>query len=67
VIYRFICSVLTIEYSGIQMGDIPSVVIATAGSGGGSSSNAKNTRKKRLQLANIQYYDPSDAIVATSF
>jgi len=67
VIYRFICSVLTIEYSGIQMGDIPSAVVATAGSGGdGASSNAKNNRKKRLQLANIRYYEPSAAAAALS-
>jgi len=63
VIYRFICSVLTTEYSGIQMGDIPSTVAAMAGSGGdGASSNAKNTRKKRLQVENIHYYEPSDAV-----
>jgi len=67
VIYRFICSVLTTEYSGIQMGDIPSAVVATVGSGGdGASSNAKNTRKKRLQLANIRYYEPSATTAALS-
>jgi len=54
VIYRFICSVLTTEYSGIQMGDIPCVVL-------GDSSAATNSRKKRLQIANIRYYEPSDA------
>jgi len=47
VIYRFICSVLTTEYSGIQMGDIPCVVL-------GDSSAATNSRKKRLQIANIR-------------
>lgn len=57
VIYRFICSVLTTEYSGIQMGDIPTVVVGGIG-GACASSSATNTRKKRLQVANIRYYDP---------
>jgi len=57
VIYRFICSVLTTEYSGIQMGDIPTVVVGGIGAACASSA-ATNTRKKRLQVANIRYYDP---------
>jgi len=67
VIYRFICSVLTTEYSGIQMGDIPSVVGATgATAANGGSAHVKNSRKKRLQVENIRYYEPSDNVVVAA-
>lgn len=53
VIYRFICSILTNEYAGIQMGHI-----TCDGDSPISEKAAKNTRKKRLQLTNIRYYEP---------
>jgi hypothetical protein len=53
VISRFICTILTNEYSGIQMGNII---------GDGETPTiakiVKNTRKKRLQVTNIRYYEP---------
>ena len=58
VIYRFICSILTREYSGIQMGDI---ILTGGGVGGGQPASKekgmKNSRKKRLQVTNIRYYE----------
>ena len=53
VIYRFICTILTKEYSGIQMGNV-------MGDGETSTMSkiVKNTRKKRLQMTNIRYYEP---------
>ncbi len=53
VIYRFICSILTNEYSGIQMGHI-----MCDGEPPTMEKAVKNTRKKRLQLTNIRYYEP---------
>jgi hypothetical protein len=53
VIYRFICSILTNEYAGIQMGNI-----MCDGEPPTLEKAVKNTRKKRLQLTNIRYYEP---------
>lgn len=53
VIYRFICSILTNEYAGIQMGHI-----TCDGEPQTMEKTVKNTRKKRLQLTNIRYYEP---------
>ena len=71
VIYRFICSILTVEYSGIQMGDIPSV-LPGGGAGGGDGHSAsggglldkpmKNSRKKKLNIKNIRYYEPDQSL-----
>ncbi len=52
VIYRFICSILTNEYSGIQMGNI-----MCDGETQMMEKSVKNTRKKRLQATNIRYYE----------
>ena len=59
-IYRFICSILTKEYAGIQMGDVPSVVGGGVGNPDGTSSTkgVKTIRKKRINITNIQYYNP---------
>jgi hypothetical protein len=57
VIYRFICSILTKEYSVIQMGDIPNVQVSITSSHS-SEKNGKNSRKKRLHLTDIRYYEP---------
>jgi len=56
VIYRFICSILTKEYSTIQMGDIPSV--AQDSSPQSNETGGKNSRKKRLHITDIRYYEP---------
>ena len=53
VIYRFICTVLETEYAVIQMGDIPS----DEAGGTGHGKVAKNTRKKKLDISNIQFYE----------
>lgn len=53
VIYRFICLILTNEYAGIQMGHI-----MCDGEPPTMEKAVKNTRKKRLQLTNIRYYEP---------
>jgi hypothetical protein len=51
VIYRFICSILLTEYSGIQMGCIP------IEDGCGPVKGVKNTRKKKISITNIQFYE----------
>jgi hypothetical protein len=56
VIYRFICSILTKEYSTIQMGDIPCV--AQDSSPQSNETGGKNSRKKRLHITDIRYYEP---------
>lgn len=66
VIYRFICSVLTTEYDTIQMGDISLVdgqTTVSAGGGGGSSfdKGVKNSRKKKLNITNIRFYEPTES------
>lgn len=67
VIYRFICSVLTTEYSTIEMGCIPSSssVSVSAGAydgvggvGGGAVKGVKNSRKKKINITEIRYYNP---------
>jgi hypothetical protein len=62
VIYRFICTVLTKEYAGIQMGDIPNGTGTGTGTGTHEQTSkekgVKNSRKKRLQITNIRYYEP---------
>jgi len=50
-IYRFICSILETEYAGIQMGDIPTE------DGSGPVKGVKNTRKKKISITNIQFYE----------
>lgn len=61
VIYRFICSILETEYSGIQMGDIPiDETKMTAGPDGVLVKGIKNTRKKKLNIENIQFYNEID-------
>jgi hypothetical protein len=52
VIYRFICSVLETEYDSIHMGDIPTDDL----SGGAHGKWVKNTRKKKINITNIQFY-----------
>ena len=56
VIYRFICSILTKEYSAIQMGYIPTFVQDSSQTAG---KYGKNTRKKRLHVTDIRYYEPT--------
>jgi hypothetical protein len=56
VIYRFICSILTKEYSAIQMGDIPSIVQDSSTQS--NEKGGKNSRKKRLHITDIRYYQP---------
>ena len=51
VIYRFICSILLTEYSGIQMGYVPTEA------GGGPVKGIKNTRKKKISITNITFYE----------
>jgi hypothetical protein len=51
VIYRFICSILLTEYSGIQMGCIP------IEDEGGPVKGVKNTRKKKISITNITFYE----------
>ena len=58
VIYRFICSILTIEHAGIQMGDILTAGgLDSVGEQATPQKAVKNSRKKRLQVTNIRYYD----------
>ena len=58
VIYRFICSILVTEYSVIQMGAIP--IDMTTGPDGVSVKGVKNTRKKKINITNIQFYNEID-------
>jgi hypothetical protein len=58
VIYRFICSILVTEYSVIQMGAIP--IEMTTGPDGVSVKGVKNTRKKKINITNIQYYNETE-------
>jgi hypothetical protein len=55
-IYRFICSILETEYAGIQMGYIATEDGTTA-TGGGTAKGVKNTRKKKISITNIQFYE----------
>ena len=55
-IYRFICSILETEYAGIQMGYITTEDGTTA-TGGGTTKVVKNTRKKKISITNIQFYE----------
>ena len=55
VIYRFISSILVTEYSVIQMGAIPNDMIT--GTDGVLAKGVKNTRKKKINITNIQFYD----------
>jgi hypothetical protein len=55
VIYRFICTILETDYTFIQMGDIPADELA--GSGAGGAKGGKNTRKKKISITNIQFYE----------
>ena len=52
VIYRFICSVLETEYDSIHMGNI----LTDDLSGGAHGKAVKNTRKKKINITNIQFY-----------
>lgn len=52
VIYRFICSILVSEYSLIQMGEIPLNETLS----GINDKGGKNTRKKKINITNIQFY-----------
>ena len=54
VIYRFICSILTTEYSTIEMGSIPSLTAGTAA----LAKGVKTSRKKKINITEIQYYTP---------
>jgi hypothetical protein len=56
VIYRFICSFLVAEYEVIQMGDIPT----EEASGTGHGKVVKNTRKKKLDISNIRFYEVAE-------
>lgn len=67
VIYHFICSILTTEYSTIEMGDIPSLMMLSsdAAGGGGDSGvmpakGVKNSRKKKINITEIRYYEPDE-------
>ena len=64
VIYRYICLILEKEYSLIQMGFIPSPQEEESktggGSGGGSGGGTRNTRKKKLNITNVQLYVESE-------
>lgn len=53
VIYRFICSILVTEYSGIQMGEIQLEM-------GVSVKGVKNTRKKKINITNIEFYNETE-------
>ena len=55
IIYRFICTILETDYAFIQMGDIP--VDELGGSGAGGAKGGKNTRKKKISITNIQFYE----------
>lgn len=65
VIYRFICSILTTEYSTIEMGYIPSLCAASDADGirNGSAQciakGVKNSRKKKINITEIRYYEPN--------
>ena len=65
VIYRFICSILTTEYSTIEMGYIPSLCAASEADGirNGSApcivKGVKNSRKKKINITEIRYYEPN--------
>lgn len=52
VIYRFICSILETEYDSIHMGNI----LTDDLSGGAHGKAVKNTRKKKINITNIQFY-----------
>ena len=52
VIYRYICLILEKEYSVIQMGLIDQVSKSGVAAGG-----MRNTRKKKLNLTNIRFYN----------
>ena len=54
VIYRFICSILTTEYSTIEMGSIPALSAGTAA----VAKGVKTTRKKKINITEIRYYIP---------
>ena len=67
-IYRFICTILEREYSMIQMGDIPTPLVATAavegvegvgGVDGGeiAPKGVKHSRKKKLNITEIRFYN----------
>jgi hypothetical protein len=64
VIYRYICLILEKEYSLIQMGFIPSPQEEESktggGSGGGGGGGTRNTRKKKLNITNVQFYVESE-------
>ena len=51
VIYRFICYILETEYAGIQMGYIQTE------DGGCPIKGVKNTRKKKISITNIRFYE----------
>jgi hypothetical protein len=60
VIYRFICSILTTEYSSIEMGDIHSSLSTSTTTESGVAVNTKgckNSRKKKINISEIRYYD----------
>jgi hypothetical protein len=71
VIYRFICSVLTTEYSTIEMGTIPSLALSAAAAGAaagagachtvGGAKGVKNSRKKKINITEIRYYNPDQS------
>ena len=64
VIYRFICSILETEYSLIQMGEILSLNGGSVASGTGASLDKapKNTRKKKINITNIQFYQDEPGV-----
>ena len=53
VIYRFICLILESEYSVIQMGMIPAKE-------DDATTRVRNTRKKKINITNIQLYDGTE-------
>jgi hypothetical protein len=63
-IYRFICTILEREYSIIQMGDIPTPLVATAAvegvegvDGEIAPKGVKHSRKKKLNITEIRFYN----------
>jgi hypothetical protein len=68
-IYQFICTILEREYSIIQMGDIPNTLVAATaataatavegvdGSGEITAKGVKHSRKKRLNITEIRFYN----------
>ena len=50
IIYRFICAILESEYSVIQMGMIPPPE-------DDATTKGRNTRKKKINIANIKFYE----------